>query len=225
MSTTGIAKVIDHTLLRPDASAEEIATLCAQAREYGFASVCVNPGNVALAARWLAGAPVKVCTVIGFPLGATTTATKAFETREALAAGADEFDMVINVAALKAGDDERVVGDIAAVVAAADGRVVKVIIETGLLNDAQKVRAARLVKQAGAHFVKTCTGFAEGAASVEDLRLLRQTVGPEFGVKASGKVRGYAVARELLAAGANRLGAVSSLKIVEEERLAGESNE
>lgn len=220
MSTTSVAAYIDHTLLRPDAVAADIVALCRQARQYGFAAVCVNPSNVALAARELAGSPVKVCTVIGFPLGATTSRTKAFETREALAAGAAEFDMVMNIAALKAGDDELVIRDIAEVVAAASGRVVKVIIETGLLNEAQKVRAARLVKQAGAHFVKTCTGFAEGAASVEDMRLLRQAVGPEFGVKASGKVRGYAVARELLAAGANRLGAVQSVKIMEEERAA-----
>jgi deoxyribose-phosphate aldolase len=220
MPDASVAGMIDHTLLRPDALAGDIAVLCAQARQYGFASVCVNPCNVALAARELAGSPVQVCTVIGFPLGATTTRTKAFETREALVLGAAEFDMVMNIAALKAGDDEFVIRDIAEVVAAADGRVVKVIIETGLLDAEQKVRAAQLVQRAGAHFVKTCTGFAEGAASVEDMRLLRQTVGPAFGVKASGKVRGYAIAKELLAAGANRLGAVQSVKIIEEERSA-----
>jgi deoxyribose-phosphate aldolase len=221
MPASSLAAYIDHTLLRPDASAADIATLCQQARDYGFAAVCVNPCNVALAVRHLAGTPVKVCTVIGFPLGQNTTATKAFETREALAQGASEFDMVINVAALKASDDACVIRDIAEVVAAADGRVVKVIIETGILTDEQKVRAARLIKQAGAHFVKTCTGFAEGGASVEDMRLLRQTVGPEFGVKASGKVRGYAIAKALIEAGASRLGAVQSVKIVEEENAVG----
>ena len=223
MPTASVAAYIDHTLLRPDAVAEDIVALCGQARQYGFASVCVNPCNVALAAKQLEGSPVKVCTVIGFPLGATTSRTKAFETREALAQGAAEFDMVMNIAALKAGENDLVVRDIAEVVAAADGRIVKVILETGLLNEEQKVRAARLVKQAGAHFVKTCTGFAEGAASAEDMRLLRKTVGPEFGVKASGKVRGYAIAKELLAAGANRLGAVQSVKIVEEEKAAQSS--
>jgi deoxyribose-phosphate aldolase len=220
MPTPSIAACIDHTLLRPDAGAEDIVTLCRQAREYGFASVCVNPCNVALAARHLEGSPVKVCTVIGFPLGATTTRTKAFETREALSHGASEFDMVMNIAALKAGDDDLVTRDIAEVVAAAGGRIVKVIIETGLLTEEQKIRAARLVKKGGAQFVKTCTGFAEGAASVEDMRLLRQAVGPEFGVKASGKIRGYAIARDLIAAGATRLGAVQSVKIVEEEKAA-----
>jgi deoxyribose-phosphate aldolase len=217
MPASSLAAYIDHTLLRPDASAADIAILCQQARTYGFASVCVNPCNVALAVRQLMGSPVKVCTVIGFPLGANATATKVFETREALAHGAAEFDMVINVAALKAGDDDYVLRDIAEVVTAAQGRIVKVILETGLLNEGQKVRAAKLVKKAGAHFVKTCTGFAEGGASVEDMRLLRQAVGPEFGVKASGKVRGYVIAKELIEAGANRLGTVQSVKIMEEE--------
>jgi deoxyribose-phosphate aldolase len=218
MATSSIAQYIDHTLLRPDACGEAIVALCRQAREHGFASVCVNPCNVALAARQLEGSPVKVCTVIGFPLGAVTTQTKAFETREAVGAGAGEVDMVINLGALKSGDDDFVVGDIAEVVAAAGGRIVKVIIETGLLTDEQKVRAAQLVKRAGAHFVKTCTGFAEGQATPEDISLLRRTVGPDFGVKASGKVRDYATAKAMIAAGANRLGAVQSVKIVEGEK-------
>jgi deoxyribose-phosphate aldolase len=220
MTTSSIARYIDHTLLRPDAGEEEIVALCRQARQYGFAAVCVNPCNVAVAARELRGSPVQVCTVIGFPLGAVTTQTKAFEAREAVAQGAHELDMVMNIAALKSGEDDLVRWDIAEVVAAASGRIVKVIIETGLLSDEQKVRAAQIAKQAGAHFVKTCTGFAEGQATPEDIRLLRQTVGPEFGVKASGKVRDYATAKAMIAAGADRLGAVQSVKIVEEEKAA-----
>ena len=220
MNQPRVAAYIDHTLLKPDATARDIIALCDEAKRYGFASVCVNPSNVALAAEQLAGSGVQVCTVIGFPLGATTSQTKALEADEAVAHGASELDMVINIAALKAGEDSRVVQDIAGVVAAAKGRIVKVIIETGLLSDEQKVRAARLVMQAGAHFVKTCTGFAEGQATEEDIRLLRQTVGPGFGVKASGKIRDYARALALIQAGANRLGAVQSVKIMQEESAA-----
>lgn len=220
MAVPSVAKYIDHTLLRQDASPEEIVTLCQQAKRHGFAAVCVNPSHVALAARELRGTPIKVCTVIGFPLGATTTKTKAFETREAVANGASEVDMVINLGALKSGYRDLVVRDIAEVVAAADGRIVKVIIETGLLTREQKILASQLVKQGGAHFVKTCTGFAEGQATVEDISLIRQTVGPEFGVKASGKVRDYAKAQALIAAGASRIGAGYGVQIVEGEAVA-----
>jgi deoxyribose-phosphate aldolase len=215
MTVPNIAKYIDHTLLRQDASPEEIVTLCQQAKKHGFAAVCVNPSHVALAARELKGTPIKVCTVIGFPLGATTPQSKAFETREAVANGATEVDMVMNLGALKSGNKALVVEDVAAVVAAAGKAIVKVIIETGLLNNDQKVLACQLVKQAGAHFVKTCTGFSEGQATVEDIALMRQTVGPEFGVKASGKVRDYAKAQALIAAGASRIGAGYGVQIME----------
>ncbi|MBP7935454.1 MAG: deoxyribose-phosphate aldolase [Phycisphaerae bacterium] len=220
MTVPDVAKYIDHTLLRQDASPDEIVTLCRQAKQHKFTAVCVNPSYVALAALELEGTPIKVCTVIGFPLGATTTQTKAFETREAIANGASEVDMVINLGALKSGNKDLVVRDIAEVVAAAGGAMVKVIIETGLLTRDQKILACQLVKQAGAHFVKTCTGFAEGFATVEDIRLLRETVGPGFGVKASGKVRDYANAQALLAAGATRIGAGYGVKIVEGEAAA-----
>jgi deoxyribose-phosphate aldolase len=217
MSTSNIAKYIDHSLLKPEVTAAQVAAVCQEAKQHGFAAVCVNPGHVAQATQLLAGSPVKVCTVIGFPLGATTTLTKVFETRDAVANGAEELDMVVNIGALKAGDDDLVQGDIEAVVKAAAGRIVKVIIETGLLTDDEKVRAARLVKAAGAHFVKTSTGFSEGGATQEDIRLIRKTVGPDFGVKASGKVRDYATAKAMIEAGATRIGATRSVAIVQEE--------
>ncbi|GFP18867.1 deoxyribose-phosphate aldolase [Candidatus Hakubella thermalkaliphila] len=209
-----IAKLIDHTLLAPDATRERIARLCQETREYGFASVCVNPGWVKIAAQLLEGSEVKVCTVIGFPLGATTTLTKAMETRDALANGADEVDMVLNVGALKSGDEDWVREDIASVVKAANGRVVKVILETGLLTDEEKVKASLLAKEAGASFVKTCTGFGPGAATVEDIALLRKTVGEKMGVKASGGVKDYETARRMIEAGANRIGTSSGVAIV-----------
>ncbi|HHV61640.1 MAG TPA: deoxyribose-phosphate aldolase [Firmicutes bacterium] len=218
MSTDSIVKYIDHTLLRPGSTCDEIATLCQEAKDYGFASVCVNPFYVALASESLRGSGIKVCTVIGFPLGSTTTITKVIEARDAVANGADELDMVMNLAAFKSGKDELVKQDIRAVVEAAAGRIVKVIIETGLLTDDEKVRAATLVKEAGAHFVKTCTGFSDGRATVEDIRLLRKTVGPDFGVKASGRVRDYVTAKAMIEAGATRIGATASVKIAQEER-------
>jgi deoxyribose-phosphate aldolase len=222
MSAESIARYIDHTLLKPDAMEADVERLCAEARQYQVAAVCVNPVHVALAARCLRGSSVRVCAVIGFPLGATTSRIKAVEAAQAAADGADELDMVIDIGALKAGDDDRVRADIAAVVAAVPGKVVKVIIETGLLTDAEKVRAAGLVKAAGAHFVKTCTGFAEGGATPHDVALLRKTVGRDFGVKASGKVRDLAAARAVIAAGATRIGTSSSVKIIEEERATGQ---
>jgi len=187
-------RYIDHTLLKPDATAAMIDRLCAEAKQHQFAAVCVNPTWVRRAAQLLAGTGVKVCTVIGFPLGATTPAAKAAETRDAVAGGAAEVDMVLNIGALKSGELELVRQDIAAVVEAAGGALVKVILETGLLSDAEKVTACKLSVAAGAHFVKTSTGFGPGGATLEDVALLRQTVGPAIGVKASGGVRDRATA-------------------------------
>jgi deoxyribose-phosphate aldolase len=212
-----MARYIDHTLLKPDATREEVVKLCEEARQHKFVSVCVNPGFVRLAADALAGSTVKVCTVVGFPLGATTTVSKALETRDAIANGADEIDMVINVGALKAHNDDLVRRDIEAVVEAASGRIVKVILETALLNDEEKVRACKLCQQAGADFVKTSTGFGPGGATAHDIALMRQTVGRYMGVKASGGIRDLAVAQEMIKAGATRIGASASVKIVKGE--------
>jgi deoxyribose-phosphate aldolase len=215
-----MAKYIDHTLLKPDATREQVVKLCEEARQYSFASVCVNPGFVSLAADALRGSTVKVCTVVGFPLGATTTVSKAMETRDAVANGADEIDMVINVGALKANNDDLVRRDIEAVVEAAGGRIVKVILETALLNDEEKVRACNLSRAAGADFVKTSTGFGPGGATAHDIALMRQTVGRYMGVKASGGIRDLAVAQEMIAAGATRIGASASVPIVKGEKPA-----
>jgi len=210
----GVAHAIDHTLLKADATEAQIRKLCEEARQYQFASVCVNPGWVSLAAELLAGSPVKVCTVIGFPLGATTPTAKAIEARDAIANGATEVDMVINVGALKSGDDALVRRDIEAVVNAARGQaLVKVIIETALLSREEKVKACLLAKMAGADFVKTSTGFSTGGATVEDIALMRETVGPEMGVKASGGVGDRKTAEAMVAAGATRIGASASVAI------------
>lgn len=210
-----LAGMIDHTLLKPNATEQEIRALCEEARKYRFASVCVNPSYVALAASCLAGSGVKVCTVIGFPLGATTSTAKALETRDAIANGATEIDMVINVGALKSGNNALVKKDIEAVVEAAAGRaIVKVILETSLLTDEEKVRACLLSKYAGADFVKTATGFGPGGATVEDIALMRKTVGAEMGVKASGGIRDLKTAQAMIAAGATRVGASASVAIV-----------
>jgi len=220
MTRGTLAQYVDHTILRPDATDTDVRKLCDEAVRYGFFAVCVNPVNLTLAAQSLAGSGVKVCSVIGFPLGATPSEIKAAEARRAAADGADELDMVFNLGAFKAGRDDRVRDDIVAVVGAAPGKTIKVIIETGLLTDAEKVRAAKLVKEAGAHFVKTCTGFSDGQATPQDVALLRRTVGPDFGVKASGKIRDLAGARALIAAGANRLGTSAGVTIVREEATA-----
>ena len=210
-----LARMIDHTLLKPEATAEQVIKLCKEAREYHFMSVCVNPGWVPLAAEQLAGSDVRVCTVIGFPLGATTTESKAYETANTIAAGATEVDMVINVGALKSGQYDRVLKDIKAVVDAARGKALsKVIIETGLLTDEEKVKACQLSKEAGADFVKTSTGFGPGGATPEDIALMRRTVGPDMGVKASGGVRDYEAAMAVVKAGATRIGASASINIV-----------
>ncbi|RJG17685.1 deoxyribose-phosphate aldolase [Paenibacillus thiaminolyticus] len=210
-----IAQMIDHTLLRADAVKDEITKLTEEAARYQFASVCVNPAWVAYCAEQLAGTPVKVCTVIGFPLGASTTAVKAYETTDAIANGADEIDMVINVGQLKAGNDDEVERDIAAVVSAAAGKaLVKVIIETCLLTEEEKIRACELAVKAGADFVKTSTGFSTGGATREDVALMRRTVGERAGVKASGGVRSLEDVKTMIEAGATRIGASSGVSIM-----------
>lgn len=213
---SNIASYIDHTLLKAEATKEQIVQICKEAAQYNFASVCVNPAWVATAAKELADSTVKVCTVIGFPLGASTSETKAFETKDAIAKGAGEIDMVINIGALKSGDTELVKNDIAAVVEAAKGKaIVKVIIETSLLTDEEKVTASRLTKEAGADFVKTSTGFSTGGATVADVKLMRETVGPDLGVKASGGVRSLEDLEAMVEAGATRIGASSGVKIMQ----------
>jgi len=213
-SCTEIASYVDHTMLKAVATQEEIAKLCEEARNHHFASVCVNPSYVAMSAKLLRGSDVKVCTVVGFPLGSTTPTVKAIEARDAMANGAEEIDMVINVGALKSGNDALVRGDIQAVRDATRGRVLKVILETALLTDDEKVRACRISKEVGADFVKTSTGFGPGGATVEDVKLMRETVGPMMGVKASGGIRDTAMAQQMIAAGATRLGTSASVAIV-----------
>jgi deoxyribose-phosphate aldolase len=211
-----IAKMIDHTLLKADATKAQIVKLCEEAKQYGFASVCVNPTWVATAAELLKGTDVKVCTVIGFPLGANTTETKAFETKNAIENGAKEVDVVINIGALKDGNDDLVERDIRAVVDAAKGKaLVKVIIEACLLTEEEKVRACQLAVKAGADYVKTSTGFSTGGATPEDVALMRKTVGPNIGVKASGGVRDMQSAEAMIQAGATRIGTSSGVSIVE----------
>lgn len=215
--TFNIASYIDHTLLKPEGSKEQIEKLCSEAREHVFASVCVNPTWVSLASEMLKDSKVKVCTVIGFPLGANTTATKVFETTNAIENGATEVDMVINIGALKDGNDDLVEEDIRAVVEAAKGKALtKVIIETSLLTEEEKVRACKLSVKAGADFVKTSTGFSTGGATVEDISLMRKTVGPDIGVKASGGVRNAQDAKNMIEAGASRIGASAGIQIVRE---------
>lgn len=210
-----IAKMIDHTLLKADATKEQVKTLCEEAKEYSFASVCVNPTWVQYASELLAGTEVKVCTVIGFPLGATTSATKAFETANAIENGATEVDMVINIGALKDKNFDLVKEDIKAVVDAAKGKALtKVIIETSLLTDEEKEKACVLAVEAGTDFVKTSTGFSTGGATIEDIALMRKTVGPEIGVKASGGVRSSEDTEKMIEAGATRIGASSGVAIV-----------
>jgi len=214
-----IAKYIDHTILKPETQKEEIRKICDEAKEHGFFSVCVNGANVAFAYDQLKGSNVKVAAVVGFPLGAMTAEAKAFETNNVIEKGAAEIDMVINIGALKEGNEEEVLNDIKAVVDAAGTRaIVKVIIETCLLNKEEKILACNLAKKAGAHFVKTSTGFSTGGATVEDIKLMRETVGPEIGVKASGGVRDLETAKSMIEAGATRIGASSSVSIVKDEK-------
>ena len=215
-------KYIDHTLLKPDASQEQIETLIEEAKKYDFASVCVNPTWVNFAAQALKATDVKVCTVIGFPLGANTPELKAFETSDAIQNGANEIDMVINIGALKSRNFDLVERDIRAVVEAAKGTLVKVIIETCLLTDDEKVRACQLAQKAGADFVKTSTGFSTGGATVADVALMRKTVGPDMGVKASGGARSYEDALAFIKAGATRIGASSGVAIMEGDVANGD---
>ena len=207
-------KYIDHTILKPDATTAQIDTLCAQAIANDFASVCVNPCHVARCFRLLKDSSVKVCTVIGFPLGANTTHIKAMEAKFAADEGADELDMVINIGALKDGNDVYVLNDIEAVVEAAGGRCVKVIIETGLLSDEERIRAVELSAKAGATFVKTCTGFSGGAATVDDIRLMKSHIAPGMQVKASAGIRDRKTALALIEAGADRIGTSAGMAIV-----------
>ena len=215
-----IARMIDHTILKPDATPDEIAQLCYEARKYEFASVCVNPTHVKMCAELLRGSGVKVCTVIGFPLGASSPEVKAYETETALRDGATEIDMVINIGALKAKDYDLVAKDINGVVRMAHsaGALVKVIIETALLSDEEKKIASLLTKEAGADYVKTSTGFASGGATAEDIAMIREVVGPELGIKASGGVKDFADAEKMVFAGATRIGASAGVKIVQGER-------
>ena len=215
-------KYIDHTALKADTSKEQIDQLLAEAKEYDFMSVCVNPTWVAYAAEALKDSSVKVCTVIGFPLGANTAQVKAFETADAVKNGADEVDMVINVGALKSGDLQKVEEDIKAVVQASGSALTKVIIETSLLSDPEKVIACQIAQKAGADFVKTSTGFSTGGATVADIELMRRTVGPDMGVKASGGARTYQDAIAFIEAGATRIGASSGVAIMKGEAADGD---
>jgi deoxyribose-phosphate aldolase len=215
-----MARYIDHTLLKPDATPTEIERLCQEAREYDFAAVCVNPSFTKMCVDLLKGTRVAVAIVVGFPLGAHTTATKVFETEQAIVDGASEIDMVLNIGALKAKRDDYVREDIRNVVQAAHRlcAIVKVIIEAAVLTDEEKIRACILAKEAGADYVKTSTGFGPGGATVHDVELMRRTVGPEMGVKAAGGVKTLEQAQEMIAAGATRIGASAGVKIVQEAR-------
>ncbi len=216
-----VASIIDHTLLKADVTTMEMRNLCSEAKKYQFYSVCVNPGWVPFCKKELTGSGVRTITVIGFPLGATTTASKAFETRDAIANGADEIDMVINIGWLKSKKYDDVENDIKAVVQAAQNTPVKVIIETALLTDDEKVKACQLSRSAGAAFVKTSTGFSTGGATVHDVELMRRTVGSSMGVKASGGVKTLDDALAIMKAGANRIGASSSVAIVTGKKVTG----
>lgn len=218
LTRASLAKYMDHTLLKPEATAADIDRIVAEARQFGTASVCVNPYWVARVAAGLAGSGVKTCTVIGFPLGATSTASKVAETRDATAHGAQEIDMVINIGELKSGNDNAVRSDISAVANAAHeaGALLKVIIETCLLSDEEKRRACELSVAGGADFVKTSTGFSTGGATTADITLMRETVGPELGVKASGGIRTLEAAIAMIEAGATRLGISAAVSILEE---------
>ena len=216
MKPSELAKYIDHTLLKPEASAEQIKKICAEARDYHFASVCVNPSRIALVAEELKGTDVTPCCVVGFPLGAIPSESKAAETAVCVKNGAGEIDMVINIGAAKDGDWAYVESDIAAVKAACGPAKLKVIIETCLLTDEEKVKACQAAMRANADFVKTSTGFSRAGATVEDVKLMRQTVGPDMGVKAAGGVHNRAEAEAMIAAGATRIGASSGIAIVTE---------
>ena len=216
LADKNLARKIDHTILKPDATENEIRELCGEAKKYEFASVCVNPGYVSLCSELLKGTPVKVCTVIGFPLGTTTTQTKEFEAEQAINNGAEEIDMVINVGRLKQGDYDYVYKDVNQVVLVAKkhNAICKVILETALLTDEEKIKACVICKHAGAHFVKTSTGFSKGGATTGDVALMKYVVGSTVGVKASGGIRSREDAEKMVASGADRIGASASVKIV-----------
>ena len=209
-----VASLIDHTLLRADATATQMESICEEGIKYGFASVCINPTWVSVASSLLKGSDVKVCSVVGFPLGSLTPKSKALEAEDAVSNGAEELDMVMNIGALKSGYIDWLREEIEGVLKS--GAVLKVIIETGLLSEEAKVRACSLAKEGGAHFVKTCTGFGPGRATVEDVKLMRRTVGAKMGVKASGGIRRFAEVKALLDAGATRIGPSRGLQIVRE---------
>lgn len=215
MNKEEVARTIDHTLLGAEVTKAEVKKKCQEAKEYNFASVCTNPDQVALVKKELAGSEVKVCTVIGFPLGVNLTEIKVKEAEAALKEGADEIDMVMKIGALKEGDYDKVEKDIKAVVKAAQTKIVKVIIETCYLTEAEKIKACEIAKKAGADFVKTSTGFGNGGATVEDIVLMRKTVGQKMGVKASGGVHNLKEAQMMLDAGATRIGASSGVEIIE----------
>jgi deoxyribose-phosphate aldolase len=219
---SNIAKYIDHTLLKPDASQDQIAQLCYEARKHGFAAVCVNPTYVKLCSQLLQGTDVQVCTVVGFPLGATPPEVKSYEAQQAIDDGATEVDMVLNIGALKSRDYALVERDIASVARTchAGGAVLKVIIEAALLTDEEKVIACQLAKAAGADYVKTSTGFGPGGATVEDVALMRRSVGPGLGVKAAGGIGSYEKAKEMVTAGATRIGASAGVKILQQAQAA-----
>lgn len=214
MTVAEVCEFIDHTLLKPEATQEDIKRLTSEAIKFSFWSCCVNPCWISLVKEELEGSPIKVCSVIGFPLGATTTDAKATEARTYAALGADELDMVINVGLLKSGRYQEVEDDIKAVVAAADGKIIKVILETGVLTKEEKIRACEITIKAGAHFVKTSTGFGTGSATIEDIKLMCSVVGPDFGVKASGGIRTWDQVIELIHAGASRIGTSASVQII-----------
>lgn len=216
-----LAKYIDHTILKADATSDQVKVICDEAREYGFMSVCVNSVHTAFVSKQLEGSGVKTCTVVGFPLGAMMTKAKAFEAKIAVEAGADEIDMVINIGAIKDGNFDLVEADIRAVVEASGQAIVKVILETCLLTDQEKVKACELAVAAGANFVKTSTGFSSGGATIEDVALMRKTVGDKAQVKASGGVRDYEGAMAVINAGADRIGASAGLAIVNHKEAEG----
>lgn len=217
MTKSKLAKMIDHTILKPEATMIEVIKVCEEAIKYEFASVCINPSRVSLAKEILEGSGVKVCTVIGFPLGASTINIKKLEAEEAINDGATEIDMVINIGKLKDGDIDYVLSEINEVTRACqDKAIVKVIIETCLLTEEEKITVCKLAKEAGASFVKTSTGFSNGGATLEDIKLMRKIVGKDMGVKASGGIKTKSYAKELIKGGATRIGASSSVSMIEE---------
>ncbi len=225
MDAEALARMIDHTLLKPEATPKQVIRLCEEARTYRFAAVCVNPVYVRLAVRMLEDTEIAICSVVGFPLGATMPSVKRYEAEQVLQEGATEVDMVLQIGALKAGDDEMVRDEIAAIaeLCHAHRALCKVIIEAALLTDEEKIRACRLAQAAGADFVKTSTGFGPGGATVHDVALMRRTVGPQMGVKAAGGIRDYTTAQAMIAAGATRLGASAGVQIVREARKEEEA--